>query len=98
MVKIAVVFIYDFHPCSVTVAEEHFTRSRLPVSEDTLWSYLVQMVSALRVIHKVNLACRVIHPTKILITGKNRIRISGVGILDVLTYDNNQKHPEFQVT
>mmetsp|Transcript_4055 Transcript_4055/g.5027 ORF Transcript_4055/g.5027 Transcript_4055/m.5027 type:complete len:457 (-) Transcript_4055:440-1810(-) len=92
----SVVFLYDYYPCSVTVADEHFTRSRLPVDEDTIWSYLVQLVSALRSVHDAKLACRVIHPSKVILTGKNRIRISGVGILDVLNYDKQEDPSEFQ--
>ena len=93
----AVVFIHDYHPRSTTLADEHFKRSRIPVDEEILWSYLVQIVSALRVIHSANLACRLIHSTKIILTGKNRIRITGVGIFDVINYKNRDNYEQFQV-
>ncbi len=42
-----------------------------------------QLASALRAIHAEGLACRCLYPSKILVTGKNRIRINGVGVADV---------------
>lgn len=41
-----------------------------------------------------------IEPTKILITGKNRLRINCEGILDVITYEGVQSQtliPHYQV-
>lgn len=45
-------------------------RGLLP--ENMIWSYVVQLSSALRTIHAAGLACRVMDPTKILVTTKNR--------------------------
>ncbi|XP_066555063.1 PAN2-PAN3 deadenylation complex subunit PAN3 isoform X1 [Amia ocellicauda] len=61
--------------------------------ESLIWAYIVQLSSALRTIHTAGLACRVMDPTKILITGKTRLRVNCVGILDVLTFDNSQTNP-----
>lgn len=61
--------------------------------ESLIWTYVVQMTSALRCIHAAGLACRVIDPTKILIINKSRIRINGVGIFDVLTNDSSNANP-----
>ncbi|CAH2225153.1 PAN2-PAN3 deadenylation complex subunit PAN3 isoform X5 [Pelobates cultripes] len=58
--------------------------------ESLIWAYIVQLSSALRSIHTAGLACRVMDPSKILITGKSRLRINCVGICDVLTYDGSQ--------
>ncbi|KAF1800086.1 hypothetical protein V8B55DRAFT_1544195 [Mucor lusitanicus] len=57
------------------------------IPETTIWSYVTQLASALKAVHGSGLAARVIDPKKILITGKNRIRLSGASILDVLQYD-----------
>lgn len=57
------------------------------ISETTLWSYITQLSSALKAIHGSGLAARNIEPSKILITGKNRLRMNGASILDVLQYD-----------
>ncbi len=40
--------------------------------ESAIWSYIVQLSSALRTIHAAGLACRVMDPTKILLTDKSR--------------------------
>uniref|UniRef100_A0A4W3HQQ4 PAN2-PAN3 deadenylation complex subunit PAN3 n=1 Tax=Callorhinchus milii TaxID=7868 RepID=A0A4W3HQQ4_CALMI len=61
--------------------------------ESLIWAYIVQLSSALRTIHTAGLACRVMDPTKILITGKTRLRVNCVGIFDVLTFDNSQNNP-----
>uniref|UniRef100_UPI0035900674 PAN2-PAN3 deadenylation complex subunit PAN3 isoform X2 n=1 Tax=Myxine glutinosa TaxID=7769 RepID=UPI0035900674 len=61
--------------------------------ESLIWAYVVQLSSALRTIHSVGLGCRVVHPSKILINGKTRLRINCVGIFDVLTFDGHQVNP-----
>ncbi|XP_014671544.1 PREDICTED: PAB-dependent poly(A)-specific ribonuclease subunit PAN3-like [Priapulus caudatus] len=66
-------------------------RGLLP--ENVIWGYVVQLSSALRTIHAAGLACRVMDPTKILVTGKNRLRVNCVGIFDVLSLDATQPNP-----
>uniref|UniRef100_A0A8C6L7T9 Poly(A) specific ribonuclease subunit PAN3 n=1 Tax=Nothobranchius furzeri TaxID=105023 RepID=A0A8C6L7T9_NOTFU len=69
--------------------------------ESLIWAYIVQLSSALRSIHTAGLACRVMDPSKILITGKTRLRVNCVGVFDVLTFDNTQTNhlammPQYQ--
>lgn len=40
--------------------------------EKLLWSYIIQLSSAMRVIHSAGLACRMIDPSKILLIGNSR--------------------------
>ncbi|KAK9453859.1 hypothetical protein V1511DRAFT_503431 [Dipodascopsis uninucleata] len=93
----SIIFVYDYHPLSSTLSETHFgPSSRYPmirnsagqmapsVPEQVLWSYLVQLSSALKTIHSASLAARCLDPTKIILTSKMRVRISCVGILDVI--------------
>jgi PAB-dependent poly(A)-specific ribonuclease subunit 3 len=81
----AVVFAYDYHPASHTLYQEHFiprppTVGRngrfqpqdMHVPERIVWSYAVQLASALKRIHDEGLAARVVDPSKILVTGRNR--------------------------
>lgn len=42
------------------------------IPENTLWSYITQISSALKAIHGSGLAARNIESSKILVTGKNR--------------------------
>ncbi|XP_065582617.1 PAN2-PAN3 deadenylation complex subunit pan3-like [Artemia franciscana] len=61
--------------------------------ESLIWSYVIQLSSALRAIHSNNMTCRTLDPTKILITGKSRLRLNCCGILDVLTFDPTSPTP-----
>ncbi|XP_029313407.1 PAN2-PAN3 deadenylation complex subunit PAN3 isoform X2 [Cottoperca gobio] len=69
--------------------------------ESLIWAYIVQLSSALRTIHTAGLACRVMDPSKIVITGKTRLRVNCVGVFDVLTFDSSQTNhlalmPQYQ--
>lgn len=100
----ALVMVYDFHPEAVTVADEWLSQesiarrrqANVPIPERVIWSYVIQIANALKAIHTAGLAVRGLDATKILITGKNRVRINGVGILDVLAFDNATPMPLFQ--
>lgn len=78
---------YDYYPNSLTLWEHH---KRLvgrsdPVTEETLWVYLVQLVNALQAIHSHELAARLLMEVhKIIVTLKNRVRLAGCGIADIL--------------
>ncbi|XP_067663719.1 PAN2-PAN3 deadenylation complex subunit pan3-like [Haliotis asinina] len=61
--------------------------------ESLIWTYVVQLSSALRAIHATGLACRALDPTKILVYSKSRMRLNCMGIMDVLTFDSNQANP-----
>lgn len=88
-------FVCEYHPLAKTLAEQHFGQNKIlrgrnnpePVSEAVLWTYVTQIASALKAIHSKGLAARVISASKILLTGKNRIRLNACAILDVVQYD-----------
>ncbi len=81
-------FVYDFHPAARTLEMAHLVPgTATPFNEEILWSYICQLVSALRAIHAQGLACRCIYPSKVLVTSRNRLRINGVGISDVIHFD-----------
>ena len=92
----SLIFITDYHPCSKTLAETHFASSSrfinraqdARVTEQVLWGYMVQIANALKTIHGVGLAARVIDPSKVLVTNKNRIRLNACSILDVVQHDS----------
>jgi len=84
-------FIYDYHPVAETLEMKYFYQMNGSfIPEEVLWSYICQLVSALRVIHGAGLASRTIDPSKILITGKNRLRINCLGIFDVINFEDSQ--------
>lgn len=89
--------VTDYHPLSKTIAEHHHighgrhVRGRNSidqVSETVLWSYVTQLASALKTIHQSGLAARVIDISKILVTGKNRIRLNGCAVMDVIHHED----------
>ncbi|KAI6015704.1 kinase-like domain-containing protein, partial [Pisolithus marmoratus] len=94
----SLVVCYDYHPNSQSLMELYFrsmsagtlhaSMGRIP--EATLWTYIIQIANAIRVAHEAGLAVRMIDPAKILLTGKNRLRINACGIVDVLLYDTRQ--------
>ncbi|KAJ3552928.1 hypothetical protein NM688_g3893 [Phlebia brevispora] len=98
----SLVVVFDYHPNSQTVYEAHikpkapqFQNGRLQaqstrVSEHTVWSYVIQIAGAIRAVHEAGLAVRIVDATKVLVTGKNRIRISSCGIIDILMYEARQ--------
>ena len=90
----SLMIVTDYHPLSKTLTETHSTVSRYPnrnsvthVSEQTLWTYIVQIANALKTIHANGLAARVIDASKILLTSKSRIRLNACGILDVIQFE-----------
>ncbi|KAL7419181.1 PAB-dependent poly(A)-specific ribonuclease subunit 3 [Cryptotrichosporon argae] len=100
----SLVMVYDFHPDSTTLHEEHLSpegrrRNALAnaagaagsgggLPERVVWSYVVQIANALKAMHSSGLAARNLDPSKILVTGKNRVRINGCGLLDVIMYES----------
>ncbi|ORZ24040.1 hypothetical protein BCR42DRAFT_402124 [Absidia repens] len=107
----SLIFTYDYHPCSLTLYNAHFTpqaqlalqaqlqamgSNTMLVPETTLWSYITQISSALKAVHGSGLASRNIEVNKILVTGKNRLRINCAGIMDVLQYDGGQNVARYQ--
>lgn len=84
-------FVYEYHPGAETL-ELKFpagdkSRPGAFISEESLWSFIIQLVSSIKAIHDAGLAARTILASKVLLTGKNRIRLNCVGIDDFFNYD-----------
>jgi PAB-dependent poly(A)-specific ribonuclease subunit 3 len=103
----SLIIVTDYHPNSKTLAEEHFKQVPMQrfhgrqaatshVPEQTLWGYIAQIASALKAIHGSGLAARIITPSKILLTSRNRIRINACGVLDVVQHENARSLSELQ--
>lgn len=65
------------------------SRSLGLLPEQNVWEYVVQLASMIRSVHSANLAVRIVMPSRILVDHKSRLRLSGVGIFDVLDQENN---------
>jgi PAB-dependent poly(A)-specific ribonuclease subunit 3 len=93
------VVAYTYHATAQTLYDAHikprppaFVHGRVQptqphVPERTLWSYIVQIAGAMKAAHDQGLAVRMIDVTKVIVTGRNRLRISSCGLADVLTYN-----------
>lgn len=84
--------VYDFYPLANTLQEHHLTRKlggKLePITEDTLWVYLVQLTNALLAIHNAGLSAgSSVSLSKILVTNKNRVRLGAVCVDDILEHE-----------
>jgi len=71
--------------------------------EGSIWNFIIQLTSALRVIHAAGLAWRALDPTKIILTARSRLRLSCAGVVDVLTFDSSSTNalaniPLYQVS
>ncbi|KAG8988783.1 PAB-dependent poly(A)-specific ribonuclease subunit 3 [Tulasnella sp. 427] len=99
----SLVFVYDFHPGAQTLYAAHLASdpsasgpratwnlgNPIPkqVQEDTLWAYIIQIASAIKAAHDQGMALRLMDVSKVLLTGKNRIRVDCCSVLDILTWN-----------
>jgi len=85
----SLVVVIDYHPLAQTLQDKHFgrqvgNRGNQIIPENELWGYIVQLAGALKAIHSQGLAARTVVPTKVLVTAKNRLRLSGCSVLDIV--------------
>ncbi|OAA60084.1 PAB-dependent poly(A)-specific ribonuclease subunit PAN3 [Cordyceps fumosorosea ARSEF 2679] len=101
----SLIFVQDYHPLAKSLAEHHLSPNPIhgqrfqpkpPIPETVLWGYISQIANALKAIHSSNLAARCIDVSKILLTGKNRIRLNACSILDVVQFENRRPLLELQ--
>ncbi|CAR27522.1 ZYRO0D00484p [Zygosaccharomyces rouxii] len=78
--------VYDFYPMANSLYEDHFVNFPLkPITQEYLWSYLVQLSNALNSVHSQGLVVDVLDLHKVIVTGSpGRIKIADCGPLDVL--------------
>lgn len=100
----SLVFVMDYHPLSKTLAEQHLGagnrypgRSNTHIPEQVLWGYVTQIASALKAIHSCGMAARIIDASKIILTGKNRIRLNACAIMDVVQHDTQRSVQDLQL-
>lgn len=77
------------HTKNTILRQQH--NSMLP--ENVIWSYIIQLTAALRVIHAGGVAYRCLDPTKVLLTSRARLRLSCAAVPDVVTFDGNAANP-----
>lgn len=99
----SLIFVTDYHPLSKTLAEQHLNagnrfqnRPNTPIAEQVLWSYMTQIANALKAIHSNGLAAKIIDPSKVLLTAKNRVRLNACAVMDVVQYEAQRPIAELQ--
>ena len=91
----AVCVVYDYYPAALTLEQRHLLPSLdastppstfpSPLSEDTLWSYTCQLVSAIHAAHSASMALYdAISVRRILVIAPNRLRLTNLAIRDIL--------------
>ena len=66
------------------------------VSDRIMWSYISQLVAVLRNIHGTSMACRCLTPAHVLRTSGGRLRVSCVGVVDVLEFEARKHLADLQ--
>ncbi|KAK5166692.1 PAB-dependent poly(A)-specific ribonuclease subunit 3 [Saxophila tyrrhenica] len=103
----SLIIVTDYHPMAQTVNDKFFGASRQAgnnrgaqqiTPENELWSYVVQIASALKSIHEGGLAAQTVIPTKVLVTSKNRFRLNGCGVMDIVQHEQRKTTTEYQRT
>ncbi|RKF60754.1 PAN2-PAN3 deadenylation complex subunit PAN3 [Erysiphe neolycopersici] len=100
----SLIFVCNYHPLSKTLVEYHFNKHNrfmgragtTTIPEQVLWSYIVQIASAIKSIHDAKLAVRCMDPSKVLMTEKNRIRLNACSIYDVIHFELDRPLSELQ--
>lgn len=91
----SLVLVYDYYPEAKTLTEVHSkkgTYSNEPITEELLWLYIVQIANALQGIHEKLLVARSsLDLSKIIVTSKNRLRLSACGVDDVMKYEQDAR-------
>lgn len=77
----SLIFVYQYFPNAQTLTSFH---SSSP-PENIIWSYIVQLLIALKPIHAANLAVRTLSPNHIIVS-ESAIRLNACGILDVINF------------
>lgn len=79
----SLVVVYDYWPCALTLAATHAATKVVP--ESTMWSYLCQLVNAVRAVHAVGVAARhTLDASKIIVTNSSRLRLLAGALDDIL--------------
>lgn len=84
----SLILIYDYYPMSLTLMENHFMsfpgKNPELITEDSLWNYTIQLLNAITEVHKLGLTLGPLDSSKIIITNKGRIRLSSIGMNNLL--------------
>lgn len=84
----SLIFVYDYCPLAQTLSTVVSQQKSHP-SLDRIWSYAVQILAALRIVHSHGRALRKIDAKSILVVGTNQLKIANAAMMDVLRFDDS---------
>ncbi|KAJ6254196.1 deadenylation complex subunit pan3 [Anaeramoeba flamelloides] len=95
--EISTFFIYDYHPNAETVEKHHIIEQNT-ITEQILWKYIVQLVTAIKYIHSKKLTCENLTPSKILLIKKqfHSIKLNYIGLPQILMINSKKSLKELQ--
>ncbi|KAH3675937.1 hypothetical protein WICMUC_002233 [Wickerhamomyces mucosus] len=95
----SLIIVYDFYPDSKTLEEYHNPRvgKAEHITEELLWSYLVQIASGISAAHEHGLPVRSVSTKKVIVTSQNRVRLSDCGVLDILHYTEDSSDTQLSM-
>ena len=88
----SIIVVTDFHAQSTVLAKSHSAtygnaihrRQATQFIEKVVWNLMVQIANAIKAIHSIGLAARLVDASKMLMTDENRVRFNGCAIADIL--------------
>ncbi|GMI06741.1 hypothetical protein TrVE_jg14353 [Triparma verrucosa] len=86
----ALFFLHDYLPGCATMYDLYFEK-QTSLSERTLWSYIVQLLLGVKSVHGSGLAVRCLKVKRVLITRDSKLKIGGLGIVDVLEFEDRKR-------
>ena len=91
----ALFFAHSYIPHARTLRERYVDDTH-SLPEHALWSYLCQLLLAARAAHAAGLALRCVSTRSVLRTPDGRVRVGGMGIRDVLSFEDRRSLPSLQ--
>ena len=94
---------FDYHPGACSLEQLYIRPGDhgdvKTLTEDDMWSFLVQMTSALRTIHSAGLDVgpAAFHPSKVLVCSPRRIRLGFLGMAEIILGPRSTDQPTAQL-
>ena len=90
----AIFFLHAYHPAAQTLRQRYIDQRGALLTESLLWRLIVQLMSAVHMLHIRGIPLRNISVSHVLLTSGTMARFSGVGIVDVLEADSRKSVPD----
>lgn len=94
--KGAVFFSYAYHPAAQTLKQRFIDQRGPLLNEALIWRILVQLTSAIRLVHGRGGAMRVVDPGHVLLTSGTCVRFNCVSIPDIIEFESRKTVVDMQ--